>query len=170
MDTILNTHQQHIAQYLAKKRWENCHDRGAETTVYEKGAIVVVKGCKGIVRKREYEAMGGEMAFCKLHNLWPEIDPETIGVEDCKLPNNLRVDVKTTDCPTGRLLVKAIAHAEDQDVFALMIVKWPHYRYAGLILAAEMLREERLAPDLKKYPCYAANQNELEENWRCIRR
>jgi hypothetical protein len=58
----------------------------------------------------DLEGMCGEIAFCKLFNVYPDMDVDRMPphpLYDCILPGDIRVDVKTTKYETGKLLVDA---------------------------------------------------------------
>ena len=111
------------------------------------------------------EGFAGEMAFCKLFNLYPHLDTEPVTVDDgdCNL-FGLRIDVKTTNVPHGQLLATRGKKVESTDAFALLTGEKRKYTYRGLMASRELLREIRLRQMTTKGPySYAASQDELKE-------
>jgi hypothetical protein len=75
---------------------------------------------------------GGELAFCKQFNLYPDLSIVPGGgddLPDCTLRDGRRVDVKTTHRAGGNLLARKIQ--PDIDVFVLVIGKLPTYTIVG---------------------------------------
>lgn len=88
------------------------------------------------------------------------MDAEHFGLEDCLLANGKLVDVKTTRRENGRLMVKAIKRKEVCDLYALVVGRFPKFRFAGWMAVEELFTEDRLEHRLQ-YPSYVATQNEL---------
>jgi len=83
---------------------------------------------------------GGELAFAKLFNVYPDFDiAPRRGSADCERFAE-RIDVKTTIYPHGRLLALPRKRELAADVYALMVVDWPTYRFAGFARAEELLQ------------------------------
>jgi len=113
----------------------------------------------------DLEGIGAEFAFCKGFNLFPDFSIEIRSSQqgedtgDAILPCGLRVDVKTTKYPTGRLL--SVPWKKDcADVFALMVGVFPSYEFKGFMLFGELCRDGRLG-DLGHGATYIASQDEL---------
>jgi len=108
----------------------------------------------------EVLGFGGEVAFAKLFNVYPdfEIGPRR-GSADC-LRFGERVDVKTTTYPHGRLIAVSRKRELAADVYALMVVEWPTYRFAGFARADELLVPARVV-DLGHGDTFAAEQEML---------
>jgi hypothetical protein len=104
--------------------------------------------------------IGAEVAFCKLHNLYPdlEIRPRQ-GSADCERFGEA-IDVKGTKYANGELLAVRGKSILAADVYALVIVDWPRFRFAGFARAEELIRPERLT-DKGHGPTYALAQGEL---------
>ena len=73
----------------------------------------------------------GELAFCKLMNLYPDLDiaPQA-HTYDCDF-GKMRVDVKTSKYKTARLLVGITKRVDDCDAYVLMIGENGKYECAG---------------------------------------
>lgn len=94
----------------------------------------------------EYHRMGfaGELAFCRMHDIPPDLDTTPRkGSSDCRL-NGESVDVKTTDYIDGRLVVKTTKEAMASAWYALMIMDWPTFRFIGMVRAADLFKPEYL--------------------------
>jgi len=148
---MLSESEQAIAQYLATAR----------TVSNRTGGIANKRVGPQSDELTDLNGIGGELAFCRLVNVWPDvsISPRKGGA-DC-LVRDKRVDVKTTTYETGRLVVVPGKGREDADIYVLMVGTFPGpYRVAGWAYASEVLMAERLT-DLGHGPTYAVPQDEL---------
>jgi hypothetical protein len=113
----------------------------------------------------DIEGFAGEVAFCKIFNIFPDMDIRPVTHEtddgDC-LWNGLRIDVKTTHRPEGKLLCSNNKKLGMVDYYALMTGVFPMYFYRGVISAEELLVSERMTT-LMPVPAYVADQEELYE-------
>jgi len=108
------------------------------------------------------DGFGAELAFCKLCNVYPDLSPQPkSGGADCLVVGSY-VDVKSTRHASGNLLVVARPGKETGiQLYALMIVDWPQFRFAGVIPAADMIKQPVV--DLGYGPAYAAPQTKLAD-------
>jgi Family of unknown function (DUF5843) len=109
----------------------------------------------------DLEGMGGEWAFCKLFNLYPDM---TIGHRpdyDVIFADGTTIDVKATRYETGSLQVPARKLKKRVDFYVLMVGTFPRYRYAGKMAAAQIFTPERLKQQ-EFGSVYKAEQNELD--------
>jgi len=149
MIITLNEAEQRLAKFLAKGRSDanrasNTQDRKMGN---QSGELTDLNG------------IAAEIAFCKIHNVYPDLEINVHPAADCVLHSGEEVDVKTTRYASGRLL--AVRWKKPNvDLFALMIGEFPSYRYAGSMTAAELLKDERLR-DFGHGLGYAADQSEL---------
>lgn len=148
----LNDLEQKLAKYMGYKRFQYCRKVGAKSTVY---------GNRN-PSNSEVSQYGAELAFCKIMNIYPDTAYDKFNPEDCILSGHTRIDVKYTDLETGRLLAKKKDWSNPPDYFALMIGKFPKYRFAGFMKASELLTDRRLDRTLP-FPAYTAQQYELIE-------
>lgn len=146
----LNDAEQRLAKYLAIARHRNARK-------------------KGIVNNRigpqsdeltDLEGIAGEIAFCKMMNVYPDLQIEYVPNYDCILPDGTKVDVKTTKYDNGKLLSAPWKGEKNIDVFALMVGQMPKYRYAGMMKAKDLLQEHR-KQNLGHGVGYVATQDEL---------
>lgn len=106
---------------------------------------------------------GAELAFCKLFNVYPDFDIQPRrGGADCSRFGEA-VDVKATTYQDGRLLALPHKTALAADVYALLVVAWPEFRFVGFARAAELFVPERLT-NLGRGPTYAMQQSLLHEH------
>jgi len=149
---ILTRTEQQLAQYVAKQR----HIYNRENNI-EDGKIGP---------QSEYitdlNGIGGELAFCKLVNIYPDITTDQgQPAFDCKIANK-KIDVKTTTWNTGHLLVKQDVKSKC-DFYVLMIGTFPHYRYAGWASAREVFNNNNLK-DFGYGVTHALRQSELHHS------
>jgi len=109
----------------------------------------------------DLNGFGGEFAFCKLFNLFPNFDlrPDK---KDVILKGN-NIDVKTTEYDKGCLIARYEGNVNNKkniDYFALMIGKFPNYEFRGFMKASELLQDEKIK-DLGHGKTFLAKQNEL---------
>lgn len=80
----------------------------------------------------DLEGVGGELAFAKMMNLFPDFGalPRS-GGRDFTSRKKQSIDVKTTDHPNGNLLVSTSKVSDPCDLYVLMIGAFPSYEYVG---------------------------------------
>ena len=79
----------------------------------------------------DIEGVLGELAFCKMMNLYPDMEIRVQSHSyDCSL-NSLRIDVKTSKYKQARLLVDIRKRVEDCDIYVLMVGENGEYECAG---------------------------------------
>lgn len=152
-EITLNKGEQAICKLIAKLRFDNNRKNG-------------VKNSKRGNQSDEFtdlEGIGGEVAFCKAVNSFPDFSIHTRTSETDKgdlILFNKRVDVKTTKYATGKLLAVPWK-THNVDIFVLMTGTFPTYTYRGYLPASELLKKERLG-NLGHGETYIAHQNELK--------
>lgn len=147
----LNEVECRIAEYMAKRRYQMSREQG----------IVDRKIGSQSSELTDLEGIAAEIAFCKLANVYPDLDPSSPKKEDCVLRDGRRVDVKATVHNNGRLVVARWKQPDDVDLYALMIGKFPTYRCAGIMTSDEIIRGDRLK-SLGYGLSYVADQEELQ--------
>lgn len=150
MEIALNDAEQRLVKYLAQKRFD--HDRAvnAKATIYHDASAL----------ENEINSMGAELAYCKMVNCYPDLDPGHFGAFDALRRDGATVDIKNTVRPLGRLLVKAKGRNSDPDLYVLMIGKFPIYQYAGEIRSSDVLQECNIDKSLP-FPAYAVDKERL---------
>lgn len=113
----------------------------------------------------DLNGFAGEMAFCKVANIYPDfsVAPRK-GGHDC-LFHGWRLDVKTTEYDDGDLLVRVTKSPSACDGYVLMVGSFPGpYRVAGWTLASEVCRADRLG-DKGHGPTYVMSQRQLRPGY-----
>lgn len=151
MNVSLNEAEQRLAKYLAKQRYATARAEGSKN---------VRKGSQSD-EETDLEGIAGEIAFCKLMNVYPDMEPGKKDA-DCWLRNGLSVDVKTTKHAGGRLIA-ARWKGDAVDQYALIVGTFPDYKFVGTASTAELMQEQNLThlgrPD--KGQVYALEQKDL---------
>jgi hypothetical protein len=148
---------------MARKRYDHCRKVGAKATIYGKNMSrhqIELAEAKNL--RNEINSFGGEVAFCKLHNLWPDLTDNVFATADCIMSDGNTVDVKTTPREFGRLLVKKLDKDKFPHYYALMIGGFPKYHFMGMMAKEVLIVAERIDHGLES-PAYAATQRELAE-------
>jgi hypothetical protein len=149
---LLLPSEQRLAQFLAQERHAARRSAGAPNGRRNPAGDVAT----------DLEGIAAELAFCRLHNVYPDVTIGACPEEDALLPGGWRVDVKTTRYTTGSLLVMPNKQGHSSiDLFALMVGAFPGpYRFAGFLPSCEIVRPERMSTR-GHGPTYAAEQSEL---------
>lgn len=107
----------------------------------------------------DQDAIIGELAFAKLHNVWPDLSlcPRS-GSADLVVKGK-RIDIKSTRRKDGRLLSTTKTNS-DVDVYVLAILEDHQVSFPGWAYADDLHTPERLT-DLGHGPTYALNQSDL---------
>ena len=151
MYVVLSEAEQRLAKFLATRRYENARRKG----------LTNAKMGDQSNELTDLEGIASEIAFCKLANIYPDLDLDHTNAADCFLRDGRAVDVKSTTYRTGRLLSVRWKSAGKVDVFVLMVGQFPKYRCAGFMDANELMQESRLI-DLGHGKGFAATQTELK--------
>lgn len=152
----LNETERRLAEYLSKARQAFDCGRGISDLRQDES-----RGSHEIA----LEGIGGELAYCKLMNVYPDLRHDSPWeCVDAVIDGTMRVDVKTTGNESGKLYVYGGKESGRVDYFALMVGKFPRYRYAGRIGSDDMLQGWRLKEVVAgRRKCYVAGQDELWE-------
>jgi hypothetical protein len=101
----------------------------------------------------------GEYAFCKLHNIFPDLIAKTrSGSYDCFFKGQ-RIDIKTTKYEDGRLLATTKLN-DDVDVYVLAIVNGKSVTFPGWTRKSQLIKEENLK-NLGHGETYVMDQEKL---------
>lgn len=144
----LTDHEQRIAKWIARERQAS----------NERAGVVDRKVTPNYSALGIHEiGFGGELAFCKLFNLYPdfEIGPRR-GSVDCERFGET-IDVKTR--AGGDLLVLPRKATLAANVYALMIVDWPRFQFVGFARGEDIFRTPLV--DLGYGPTHAIPQGDL---------
>lgn len=151
---LLSDVEQRICRHIAKRRHEINRQNG------------VLNSKKGTQSDEltDLEGFAGELAFCKMFNVFPDLEIKVTNQNtddgDCKLLG-LRVDIKTTKYLNGRLICSTWKN-NNTDIFALIVGTFPKYTFKGFMSYADLCRPERIK-DLGHGNVYCASQDELYE-------
>ena len=109
----------------------------------------------------ERNGLGGELAFCKAFNLFPDIATDYPSEHDAVLPNGTKVEIKTTEYKTGKLIVRRL---NDADVYVLVTGTFPDYNIIGFIGSAELpnFEQELKSRSGKKNKAFVVEQEDLQ--------
>ncbi len=152
MEITLNELEIAIAKHLAKSRYEHARSNG----------IVDRKMGDQSNWETDLEGVASEIAFCKMSNLYPDLN---IGLDrdyDC-VYNGKKVDVKATKYKTGKLLATLKKKDSDIDIFVLLIGECPKYKFVGWATKEELISEENIG-NLGKGRGYILEQRRLHTN------
>lgn len=122
----------------------------------------------------DIQAVGSELMFCKLLNLFPELSCEyKWGMKDCFLQDGRSVDVKMRMGynEIRSLEVPAEMEKKSADIYALMIGKMPVYKFSGwaygkdvFACGKEVIREvHNLNPGKRRDRFFHIEHDELRE-------
>jgi len=157
----LNLAERKLANFLAEHRGKN--NRNFNVPRMKFGVVD-----DAII---DLEGMAGEIAFCKLFNVYPDMDIDCAPPHpshDCVLPDGMRVDVKTTKHRAGKLLVDARRcgrKADGVDLYALMVGTFPGpYDFRGFIEKRDIVRPDRIGLFYGNSN-YIAEQSELRDSY-----
>lgn len=110
----------------------------------------------------DLEGIAAEIAYCKIHNLYPDMQLEKREAADCYSFEHGSIDVKGTTRPNGHLLVRLQKVQKGAvDTYALMIGRFPSYRFAGWEYAKNVLRDETIK-DFGHGPTHAIHHTRLK--------
>jgi len=153
MKVTLVKHEQMIAKFLAKERYD----------INRKNNVQDAKKGDQSNEFVDLEGIAGEIAFCKVFNVYPDLEIKVTTQDtdsgDCTL-HGYKVDVKTTSYDTGRLIC-ATWKNDDVDLYALMVGKFPTYEFRGMATSSQ-LKQEKNKTDLGRGIVYALNQEDLQ--------
>ena len=150
----LNKGEQEIAKKIAKERYESSRAAG------------VYNAKKGDQSNEftDLEGISGEIAFCKMFNVYPDMDSKVVtqldDIGDCTY-RGYQVDVKTTSYENGKLIC-ATWKNDKVDMYALMVGTFPTYSFRGFA-SAKTLKQQSNIVDLGKGKVYAIEQKQLNQ-------
>jgi hypothetical protein len=151
----LNEAEQKLARFLACKRHQANRDAGIENRRIGPQSD----------EQTDLEGIGAEIAFCKAHNVYPDMTLDSHPFEDAVTRQGKRVDIKSTRYQSGHLVaVLGKKEKNPPDIYALVIGVFPKYRIAGVIASGELLQDENIK-DFGHGPTFAIGQNKLRNIW-----
>ena len=152
---ILDESEQEICRAVALARTLNCRGAGVEN--------------KRVGSQDDHttdlNGFGGEFAFCKIFNVFPDFSMELRNAStdrgDALLPSGYTVDVKTTVYCTGKLIASP-SLKDNHDLYALMTGTFPEYTFRGFI-STEVLHSDLYKRPMGDRTTYWAYQSELSQ-------
>ena len=154
----LNEAEERLAKFIGKKRYEGSRKAGVHNAK--------IGGQSN--EQTDQEGAGAELAFCKLFNIYPDMNIEIKSAKngtdkgDAVLDGKA-IDVKSTTYKTGRLLAAKWKDPNSEiHAYALLTGELPNYTFRGFMKSENLLREEMLR-DLGKGEGYVAEQEDLAE-------
>lgn len=108
----------------------------------------------------DVEGIGGELAFCKACNAWPDL---TVGARSGghdAVVCGILFDVKTTPIQHGMMLATLKKTVDSVNAYALMCGKMPTYRIAGWCWSQELISDGNVV-DKGHGPGYGLRQDRL---------
>ena len=157
-EVTLNGSERSIAKGIATARYNACRDQNIKNSKIGDQSN----------EQTDLEGFGAELAFCKLHNIYPDLLIKPRHTEDddgdCSLHivNGL-VDVKATKYETGRLIAPKWKNQDTVDLYALMTGTFPTYTFKGFMTSKEFIRDGRIGDIGRGNITYIATQDELVE-------
>lgn len=154
MKVTLNEQEVRLAKFIARERSKFNRDNG----------VTDAKVCNEKSEKIEEEGMGGEIAFCKIFNIYPDLRVENVNTSndngDCEYKGH-RVDVKTTSYRNG-MLITVPWKKDTVDYYALMVGEMPTYEFKGFAKSSDLKNKNKLR-HLGYNEVYCMEQNELNK-------
>ena len=147
----LNANEIQLAQQLAKERH----------TKNRKAGIPNRKRGPQSEEVTELDGVGGEIAFAKALNLYPDLK-DYPGKHDMVISGKT-VDVKTTRYPFGHLEVSTDKTPGDVDIYALVIGEMPEYSVIGWMCGDRLMKKKYLYTHRSGSKVYRAAQSELKQ-------
>jgi hypothetical protein len=151
MQISLDNHEQEIVKTIAKERQRNNIERGSRD----------YKVCTEDDLKINIEGTGGEFAFCKLKNIYPDMTVDHPIPFDCYINGHGYIDVKTTKYLNGDLIVGVWKSRAIPSYYALMVGEFPHYEFKGFFSGEEVFQPQYLSTK-GKGPVYVIPQGILK--------
>lgn len=138
INTNLERFERRVAKNLATERQNWC----VKHNVMDQKKAAELSGVNITI-----EGTAAELAFAKTFNLCPDF---SVGARapkfDFVLASSLRADTKQSKRQKGNLVVKASTKKNGTDLFVLVLGEGVSFQVWGYAWAADLLREENLAP------------------------
>jgi hypothetical protein len=156
VEVILNEVEERLVAFLAKKRiLANRKNDIPDEQVGNQDKL-----------EMEINGLGGELAFCKATNSYPDLtlagEPGTRPKADTHLFGSLW-DVKTTKRADGRLLVRPTKRGQKAcEYYVLVTGSMPNYKIVGWIHAEDLFWNHNLK-DLGHGKTYVIEQDQLRK-------
>jgi len=150
MKVTLSVQEQIIVEGIALARHHNNIERGSRSYKVGKGDDLQIT----------IEGTGGEFAFCKIQNIYPDMSVESPMPFDCTINGKGFIDIKTTRKLDGMLLVGLWKSRSVPNYYALMVGEMPIYEFKGFFPGHEVFKPENIV-DLGHGDTYGISQDRL---------
>lgn len=151
MQITLDSYERKIVTEIAMDRQKNNIDRGSRSFKMGGGDDLLIN----------IEGTGGEFAFCKIQNIYPDMTIDHPIPFDCYIKGHGYIDVKTTKKRFGMLLVGTWKSRSIPDYYALMVGEFPTYEFKGFFPGEEVFKPENLV-NLGHGETYGIEQDRLK--------
>tara|TARA_R110000803_G_scaffold27196_1_gene63649 strand:- start:1355 stop:1825 length:471 start_codon:yes stop_codon:yes gene_type:complete len=151
MPIKLNTNEVQLARQLARERSTSNRKNGNSNRKHGPQSDETT----------ELDGVGGEIAFAKALNLYPDLK-DYPGKHDMVIAGKT-VDVKTTRYPFGHLEVSTDKTPGEVDIYALVTGEMPEYNIVGWMCGDRLMRKKRLYTHRSGSKVYRASQDELKK-------
>jgi hypothetical protein len=151
LQITLDNYEQEIVRGIALARHQNNIDRGSRSYKMGGGDDLLIN----------LEGTGGEFAFCKLKNIYPDMTIDHPIPYDCYINGVGFIDVKTTKKPNGMLLIGTWKYRAIPEYYALMVGEFPNYEFKGYFRGSEVFKPENLV-NLAHGDTYGISQDRLK--------
>lgn len=134
MKAKLNFIDLRICEFIGKSRSKLSRHNGVKDAKVgdHDGTLADIQGFKA------------EYAFAKLHNLFPDFDPEPrSGSYDGVTRKGLRYDIKSTKYKTGNLL-STLKVNPDVDIYILAYVSYDEVEFIGWAKKEELIKDDNI--------------------------
>lgn len=133
---------------------------GFRTFVSRSGGVKDAKMGPQSGQEIDQDGILGELAFCQLMNVWPDLGMTSrSGSYDCVVKGK-RVDIKTTRHMNGRLLCR-LKDNPDVDIYVLALLEDQYVTFAGWAFKHELCRPENIKNIGGHGEGYALDQSQL---------
>lgn len=149
---ILNDNEQRLAKFLATARSVTSRENNVKDMRVGNDSSEAI----------DLEGMAAEIAYCKLMNIYVDMDtnPPEMPAFDCVSRLGVRVDVKSTKYRNGHLIATLRKIKKPPDKYVLVVGEFPSYSVVGEVWAEDLLHEGNLK-NFGYGNCYAVTQSEL---------
>jgi hypothetical protein len=135
---------------------------GFRTFVNRTGSIKDAKMGPQSGPEIDYDGILGELAFCQLMNVWPDLGMTSrSGSCDCVVKGK-RIDIKTTRRADGRLLCR-LKDNPDVDIYVLALLDNKFVTFAGWAYKHELCKPENIRNLGGHGEGYALDQSQLRK-------
>jgi len=145
---VLNDAEQRLARFIAQRRNQLCEEKGLKDSSFRESA-------KG--ETIHLEGAGAELAFCKVFNLYPELEMNWSD-KDVVLHCGITADIKSTKYLSGHLITPLWKTEKSCDIYVLLVGAFPEYEIVGFATKEQLFSSIK---DFGRGDTFALAQREL---------